>query len=153
MTDTAPAVATSPSLITREFLEALQAEELDRAMALLDKDVVYTNVSLPTINGRDSVHRLFRRLLGPVGFRVYFHAVGAADDDPTVILTERTDALVFGPVFVQFWVYGRFEVRDGQITLWRDSFDWRDITMGLLRGLVGAALPFVRRTWPGPDTQ
>ena len=42
---------------------------------------------------------------------------------------------------MQFWVYGRFEVADDRITVWRDSFDWLNITLALLRGLAGAVIP------------
>jgi len=48
----------------------------------------------------------------------------------------------------RFWVYGRFELRDGRIAIWRDAFDWRDITASLLRGAAGAALPSLNRAWP-----
>jgi limonene-1,2-epoxide hydrolase len=37
-----------------------------------------------------------------------------------------------------------FEVRDGQITLWRDYFDWRAVSLGSLRGVVGMLLPPAR---------
>lgn len=149
MSDLTPAQIRSATSVVRDFLELLEAEDLDAALGLLDDDVVYTNVSLPTVRGRASVARLFGVLLGPIGFRVFFHAVGTDESDSGVVITERTDALVFGPVTVQFWVYGRFEVRNGHITLWRDSFDWRDYAVGTMRGVVGAVLPFVRRAWPG----
>jgi limonene-1,2-epoxide hydrolase len=41
----------------------------------------------------------------------------------------------------QFWVWGRFEVHDGRITLWRDSFDFLDIARGTLRGVVSMLVP------------
>ncbi len=149
MTDVAPPRTSTPSAIARDFLELLQAERLDEALRLLDEQVVYSNVSLPTVHGRRAVDRVFRPLLGRrMGFRVHFHAIGTDESDPGVVLTERTDALIFGPVSIQFWVYGRFEVRDGHITLWRDSFDWRDITMGTIRAVVGVVFPAARRTWP-----
>jgi limonene-1,2-epoxide hydrolase len=151
MTDAVLTETPTPVAITRDFLESLQAEDLDHALTLLDDDVVYTNVSLPTVRGRDSVERIFRPTLGRLGFRVHFHAVGSDVTDPGVVLTERTDALILGPVIIQFWVYGRFEVRDGRITLWRDTFDWRDYLMGTVRGVVGVAVPFVRRRWPSTD--
>ncbi len=134
--------------VVRCLLESLQADDLDQAIAMLDDDVVYSNVSLPTIHGRHAVERVFRATLGRMGFKVHFHAIGSDDSNPNVVLTERTDALVFGPVKIQFWVYGRFELRDGRITLWRDSFDWRDVLVGLVRGVVGLGLPFARRSWP-----
>ena len=60
------------------------------------------------------------------------------------MLTERTDVLVFGRVRCQFWVTGRFDVRDGQITLWRDSYDYLDLTRAFLRGVAGALVPALR---------
>ncbi len=135
----------SAEAVVREFLEALARDDLDAALALLDDDVAYTNVPFPTVRGRRTVDKLFRPLIGKAGFKVHFHAV-AADGD--VVLTERTDALIFGRVHWQFWVYGRFELRDGKITVWRDSFDLVDINFGLLRGLVGAVIPGAARRWP-----
>ena len=40
-----------------------------------------------------------------------FHRI--AQDGGTV-LTERTDAIIIGPLRLQFWVCGAFEVRDGK---------------------------------------
>jgi limonene-1,2-epoxide hydrolase len=140
---------TSSGTLARTFLSLLEHKRLDEAVALLAVDVVYENVTLPTVRGRRAVERVFRPLLGRGGFQVHFHAVGVDEDDPSVVLTERTDMLLLGPVHVQFWVSGRFETRDGQITLWRDCFDWSDILRGTARGLLGAVVPRVRRTWPG----
>ena len=77
---------------------------------------------------------------------MHFHTVAASD---RTVLTERTDELVLGPVKQRIWVYGRFHVSDGQITLWRDSFDWLDVLVGLLRGLAGVLSPALNRPWPG----
>ena len=113
-------------------MEALADSDLDRAMALLDEDVVYTNVGLPSIRGRDSVAKALGGLQRPsFGFEVYLHAISA---DGPVVLTERTDVLVLGSCRTQFWVWGRFDVHDGRITLWRDSFDFVDV----LRARSGA---------------
>lgn len=138
----------NPVDTVRGFLLALEAGRLDDALALLAEDVVYINVSLPAIHGRGRVDRLFRPAYEKLGggFRVHFHTI-AADGD--TVLTERTDGLILGRVEQRIWVYGRFEVRDGQITLWRDSFDWVDVLIGLIRGLAGALIPALNRPWPG----
>lgn len=148
MTNRTPVDTVAAGTVVREFLELLQAEHLDEALMLLDDRVVYRNVSLPTVHGRSSVGRAFRPLLGRVGFRVHVHSIAIDEGDPGVVLTQRDDAFVLGPVFVQFWVYGRFEVRDGRITLWQDSFDWRDVLAGIVRGTLGVVVPPLRRTWP-----
>ena len=83
--------------------------------------------------------KLFRRGQGRVGFEVKFHRIAA---EGNAVLTERTDALVFGPLRMQFWVCGVFEVHGGRITLWRDYFDIFDfLTRRPLRGLAGARGP------------
>jgi limonene-1,2-epoxide hydrolase len=131
----------------RAFLLALEAGELDEALSFLAEDVAWTNVSLPTIRGRARVERFLRpgleRLGG--GFRVFLHTVATSGD---TVLTERTDALVLGPLEVRAWVYGRFEIVDGQITVWRDSFDWLDFTVGLVRAVAGMFVPPLNRPWP-----
>ena len=63
------------------------------------------------------------------------HRVAA---DGAAVLTERTDALIFGPLRLQFWVCGVFEVHNGRITLWRDYFDFFDMLKATVRGLAGA---------------
>ncbi|MDT4891092.1 MAG: limonene,2-epoxide hydrolase [Pseudonocardiales bacterium] len=65
------------------------------------------------------------------------------------VATERTDVLRFGRLRLQFWVWGRFDVRGGRITMWRDSFDYLNLTRALVRGLAGVALPGLR---PAPPT-
>jgi limonene-1,2-epoxide hydrolase len=66
-------ISAEPAEIVRSFLLALQAGELDQALALVADDIVYTNVSLPTIRGRARIDRLFRPALksGRGGFRVH----------------------------------------------------------------------------------
>jgi limonene-1,2-epoxide hydrolase len=135
----------SAEVVVRDFLAALAAEDVDTAMELVADDIEYTNVPYPTLLGRGRLDEVFRTWLGRAGFRVHFHNVASGDG---VVLTERTDALVLGPVVWQFWVYGRFEVADGRITVWRDSFDHADVLVGLVRGVLGSRWPALGRRWP-----
>jgi limonene-1,2-epoxide hydrolase len=140
---------TDPQAVAEAFMEALAASDLERAMSFLADDVVYSNVGLPTIHGRDRVARALGGLDRPTAaFEVYLHAVSA---DGPVVLTERTDVIVLGPFRAQFWVWGRFDIHDGRITLWRDSFDFLDMTRATVRGLAGIVLPGLRPSAPGPD--
>jgi limonene-1,2-epoxide hydrolase len=123
------------------FLYALQDSNLDAAGPLLAEDLVYQNVGLPTIHGRKSAMKLFSSLGGSSAFEVKIHRIAA---DGAAVLTERTDALIFGPLRLQFWVCGVFEVHDGQITLWRDYFDFFDMFKATVRGLVGLVVPSLR---------
>jgi limonene-1,2-epoxide hydrolase len=125
------------------LLSALQAQDIDAAGAVLDESLVYENVGFPTIRGRARAMKLFRGMEGRARFEVKTHRIAV---NGSTVLTERTDALVFGPVRLQFWVCGVFEVRDGRITLWRDYFDMFDFTKAIARGLVGAVIPGLRPT-------
>lgn len=137
-----------PAELVRRFLGLLEAGDVDRATSLMATDVDYMNVSLPTIRGRDRVRRTLTRALAVrgAGFEAYIHTI-TTDDDATV-LTERTDVLIVGPVRIQIWVCGRFDVRDGQIVLWKDYFDWGNVAAATMRGLLGAIVPALRPAPP-----
>lgn len=137
----------TPTEIVEQFLTGLAAGEIDTAVDLLATDVVYSNVSLPTVHGRERVRKLARLTLGRpgAGFEVYNHAISATGSS---VLTERTDVLKLGRLRIQFWVCGRFDVEDGQIVLWRDRFDWMNYTVATLRGLVGIFVPALRAKAP-----
>ena len=125
------------------FLAALQDQDIDAAGAVLDEHLVYQNVGFPTIRGRARAMKLFRSMEGRARFEVKTHRTAV---NGSTVLTERTDALVFGRVRLQVWVCGVFEVEDGRITLWRDYFDMFDFTKALARGVIGAAVPALRPT-------
>jgi limonene-1,2-epoxide hydrolase len=138
---------TDPQEVVEAFLEALAVPDLDKALTFVAEDLEYVNVGLPAIHGKAALAKFLRGLERPNGgFEVYLHAISA--DGPTV-LTERTDVIKLGSFRAQFWVCGRFDVRDGEITLWRDAFDFLDILRGTVRGLVGIAVPSLR---PKPPT-
>ena len=125
------------------FLAALQDQDVDAAGAVLDEHLVYQNVGFPTIRGRARAMKLFRGMEGRARFEVKTHRIAV---NGSTVLTERTDALVFGRVRLQFWVCGVFEVKDGRITLWRDYFDMFDFTKALARAVLGAVVPALRPT-------
>ena len=140
------AVDSSPVLVVEGFMEFLRRGDLEEAVALLAEDVRYETVGLPTIHGRERVRRLFGRAYDAgAGFDVVIHTICA---DGASVLTERTDFLTFRKLHMEFWVCGRFDVRDGQIVLWRDYFDFLKFNTALLRGLLGVGLPGLRAKLP-----
>ncbi|RAV13217.1 limonene-1,2-epoxide hydrolase [Mycolicibacterium sp. GF69] len=145
MTDQASGLRTDVDNIraVETFLYALQDEDFDTAERLLADNVEWQNVGYPTIRGRQRIIGMMRRGQGRFGFEVKIHRIAA---DGNSVLTERTDALVFGPVRLQFWVCGTFEVHGGRITLWRDYFDTLDFLKATLRGLAATVLPSLRPT-------
>jgi limonene-1,2-epoxide hydrolase len=130
------------ALVVERFLKALQHEDFDTAGALLADDLVYQNVGFPIVRGGRRVAKMFRGMKGRMGFEVKFHR---NVEDGTSVLNERTDVLILGPLRLQFWVCGVFEVHDGRITLWRDYFDTLDVFVKApVRGLIGVLIPALR---------
>lgn len=117
----------------RAFFDALASMDMARVSALADDDIVYENVSLPKAVGRREFEKQmngFARLFDR--FEVEMVHIAQTGD---VVLTERVDALGRGRFFAKFWVCGTLQVRDGKVVLWRDYFDWANVTAALLKGL------------------
>jgi limonene-1,2-epoxide hydrolase len=148
--DAAAALPTEPQAVVETFLAALCAGDFDTAAELLDEHAVWINVGLPTVRGRDRMLALLRPLGRPGrSFEVYLHAIAV---NGRTVLTDRTDAVVLGPLRFQIWVAGRFDVHHGRIVLWRDSFDLVDSLRALVRGVAGIVVPALRPPAPqSPD--
>jgi limonene-1,2-epoxide hydrolase len=124
------------------FLYALQDEDFDTAEGLISEHLVWQNVGYPTMRGGRRIMKLFRRGVGRAGFEVKIHRIAA---DGNAVLTERTDALIFGPLRLQFWVCGTFEVHGGRITVWRDYFDAFDFFVKApLRAIAATVFPSLK---------
>jgi limonene-1,2-epoxide hydrolase len=135
---------TDPVEVVRAFLAALEALDVDAALALTSPDIVYQNVPLPPARGRAAFEQQIRGLERYfTGFEAHIHQIAAAG--PTTVLTERTDALVRGDWRAAFWVDGTFEVVDGRITVWRDRFDWATVVAAALAGIPRAVLAALAR--------
>ncbi len=136
----------APIDIVADFLNAMQESDPDKVIALAADDIVYSNVSLPTIRGRDRFARAVRTYYRHnLGFQVIVHRIA---ENGSSVLTERTDAVFVGPFRMQFWVCGVFEIHGGQVTLWRDYFDWRATAFATIRGLIGIMVPRLRAKLP-----
>lgn len=132
----------NPEQIVTRFLQALEVQDHDQIAALLAPDLHYTNVSLPTLKGGQKVANLFEVLLRRgTGFKVKVHSIAT---NGNTVMTERTDVINVGLLHIGFWVCGTFQVENGKIVLWRDYFDWWDISRGTLRGVAGIILPKLR---------
>ena len=145
MTDqTSPSIADVDNARAVEtFLYALQDEDFDTAESVTADNLVWQNVGYPTLRGRDRIFKLFRSGQGRMAFEVKIHRIAA---DGASVLTERTDAIIVGPLRIQFWVCGVFEVHAGRITLWRDYFDTLDFTKATLRAFAAVVFPSLRPT-------
>ncbi|HVW32473.1 MAG TPA: limonene-1,2-epoxide hydrolase family protein [Acidimicrobiia bacterium] len=126
--------------LVRAFFKALQAMDLDEALSYMADNVEYQNMPLPPVKGHQGV----LKILGPMkkrcsGFEVSIRQIAS---NGRAVLTERTDAVFLGPVRIPFQVCGTFEIKDGKITVWRDTFDWAS---GLVNTVIAGPLYAFRR--------
>ncbi|AYJ50898.1 limonene-1,2-epoxide hydrolase family protein [Rhodococcus sp. P1Y] len=130
MTDTLQAAT-----VTAMF-DALKTRDIDNVIARLDDTIVWHNVGLPKVKGITRVGKFMRLLAKPAyGFDVTIHNI-ASDGD--IVLTERTDVLIWRRLRIEFWVCGTFELREDKIVVWRDYFDNLDFFKGLVKGAFRA---------------
>lgn len=125
----------SATEVVQDFLGALERSDFDGATALLDDSVVYENVGMPIDRGKEAtIATLKRFLILADRFEVIMHGIAENGD---VVLTERTDILSGPGLHLEFWVCGRFEVKNGKITLWKDYFDWATLSGQIAKSLPG----------------
>jgi limonene-1,2-epoxide hydrolase len=135
--DSRPAAA-----IVTDFLNALERSDFDGATALLDDSVVYENVGMPVDHGKEAtIATLKRFMILADRFQVIMHGIAESNG---MVLTERTDILSGPGLHLEFWVCGRFEVKDGKITLWKDYFDWATLSGQLAKSLPGIGSALVK---------
>lgn len=133
-----------PVDLVKDFFTNLAQGRVDAALADVDDAIVYTNVGLPAVRGKELFGKVMRGLNGKfVAFDAEILAMSA--DDEGVVLTERIDELSIGPLRMTFWVCGRNEVREGRIVVWRDYFDFWNVTRAFVRGVAALVVPGLAR--------
>jgi limonene-1,2-epoxide hydrolase len=150
MTDAHPVPGEpSPILLVRRFFELLEQGDVEAAAELLDPAVRYVNVPLPAMRGRERTKKVLAAVFGRrgVGLEVYMHSICESEG---TVLTERTDVIVLGPVRVQVWVCGRFDVAGGRIVFWKDYFDWLNTAVATVRGVLAVLVPALGPKPPAP---
>jgi len=134
---------TEPTAVVTAFLSALERFDMDEALSYAAEDITYQNVPLPPARGKRAFAKQMRGMAKyGTGFEGRIHNIAANGD---VVLTERTDVLKVKGFEAAFWVCGTFEVRDGQIVLWRDYFDWTTLVAASIKGAGRALRSAVKR--------
>jgi limonene-1,2-epoxide hydrolase len=115
-------MGTDPRELVREFFAAWSAHDPARVADFFTEDGVYHNIPMESVQGREAIRELVAGWLsqmGDVDFR--FENLLIEGD---IIMMERFD-LIPGPdgVVRELGVMGIMELRDGQISSWREYFD------------------------------
>ena len=115
----------SNTQIVLDFVDAWNRMDWEAIVGALAEDVVYHNIPMPPINGRDAA-RAFITGMQPEA--VNWEMISIAENGNKV-LTERVDNFDLpGGKKVCLPVMGTFEIADGEIKVWRDYFDLATFT-------------------------
>lgn len=132
-----------PETVVRSFLEALERLDVEAAVDMVSDDIVYINKGLPAVRGRAQFERamsFLSKYCDDFEGRITHLAVNG-----DIVLTERVDLIGRGDFRPEFWVCGTFEVRDGKIVLWRDHFDFVNVTLACAKNLAAMGLRRLNR--------
>lgn len=115
----------SPKEVVRAFInafiEAWPTGDAARLAGFFAEDAVYHNVPLQPVQGREAIRQTLEELMS-AGGRVAIDVVNLLSEG-RVVMVERVDYLAAPDRTISVPMAGVFEVRDGQITAWRDYFD------------------------------
>ncbi len=113
----------SPLETAKTFFAHWSANRIEEALAMLADDVLYDNVPLPDISGRDNVRKFHADFGIGAAFKVDWQVTEIAASG-NVVLNERIDIFTHesgGQITLP--VMGTLTVENGEITVWRDYFD------------------------------
>ena len=115
------AVVASPLVVVNAMISAIEAKEIDAAVAFMSDDISYENMPMKPMTGRSVVAKVLQGFLTPAE-EVDWQIISKIERDDTVF-NERLDRFKINGHWLELPIAGVFKVRDGKIALWRDYFD------------------------------
>jgi limonene-1,2-epoxide hydrolase len=117
----------------RDFVAAWSRNDLNELMTYFAPDCVYHNIPVEPVKGLDAIRKTLQGFAGMASeIEWVLHQI--AENPAGVVFTERTDRFKIAGKWVELPVMGAFELRDGQLTAWRDYFDMQQFTRQLPGG-------------------
>jgi limonene-1,2-epoxide hydrolase len=110
--------------IVQAFVEAFNANDLDRIMGFFQADAIYHNMPLDPVTGVEAIRGVIQGFLG-LATEVDWVVHNIAESSTGSVLTERTDRFLIKGKWVELPVMGTFLIRDGKLAEWRDYFDMK----------------------------
>ena len=112
---------TTNEQVVRDFCSAWLRRDLDEILSYITDDMVYHNIPVPVIEGRENVALVFKTFLEMMT-HIDLEIVSLMVDGDKVF-TERIDRMTSNTGHTDLPVGGYFEVRDGKIAVMHEYFD------------------------------
>jgi limonene-1,2-epoxide hydrolase len=111
----------TPVETVKTFLKAMEVKDYDSALQLVAEDCQYHNMPMALVRGRAAVRASLQPFFDPTleNQLVVLREAVAGE----VVFTERLDRHRIADRWVELPVNGVFEVRNGEIVVWREYFD------------------------------
>jgi limonene-1,2-epoxide hydrolase len=115
----------SNTQIVLDFIDGWNRLDWDAVIALLAEDVIYHNIPMEKVIGRDATAAV---IAGMQAESMDWEVISIAENGNKV-LTERVDNIGLpGGKNISLPVMGTFEIENGLIKAWRDYFDLATFT-------------------------
>ena len=108
--------------VVKDFIDAFNAIDLEKIMSFFEKDAVYHNIPVDSVQGTDAIRTVLQGFMG-MATQVEWVLHNIAESENGTVLTERTDRFLVGEKWIELPVMGIFEIEAGRIRAWRDYFD------------------------------
>jgi len=115
------ALVASPLVVINAMISAIEAKDVDAAVAFMSDDISYENMPMKPMTGRSMVAKELQGFLAPAQ-EVDWQIVSEIERDD-MVFNERLDRFKINDQWLELPIAGVFKVRDDKIVLWRDYFD------------------------------
>jgi len=112
---------TTNEQVVRDFCSAWLRRDLDEILSYITDDMVYHNIPVPVIEGRENVALIFKTFL-ELMHHIDLEIVSLMVDGDKVFC-ERIDRMTANTGHTDLPVGGYFELRDGKIAVMHEYFD------------------------------
>ena len=112
---------TTSEQVVRDFCSAWLRRDLDEILSYITDDMVYHNIPVPVIEGRENVALIFKTFL-----ELMHHVdleITSLMVDGDKVFCERIDRMTASTGHTDLPVGGYFEIRDGKIAVMHEYFD------------------------------
>ena len=123
------------------FCNAWDRRDIAEVLAYMAPNIVYQNVPLPPMYGRDEASKFVIPILTNttrIEFKLLSIAVSATGE---TVHTERLDRLYFTTGVVDIPLMGIFVVKEGKITEWRDYADHASVMASFANAQIDLTKP------------
>lgn len=107
--------------VVRDFCASWLRRDLDEILSYVTDDMIYHNIPVPVIEGRENVAMVFKTFLELMS-RVDLEITNVMVDGNKVF-AERIDRMTAATGHTDLPVGGYFEIRDGKIAVMREYFN------------------------------